>query len=229
MVKLLNSFPQCPIHLRSYCFADRPPFEHNIRLSPNERTEPRPKSNHVFIYCITHTGTGMRYVGCTEQRLSGRWAGHRSDRKKEEKKNNPLYLAMNECGLHMFVMEKLEECGKSIMRERELDYMRKLDTWNPLRGYNKPINEETYARELYFLLNPGHETKYYALRQELKSLDEGWREPLPLDQKLREELREVADKSLHEGRRLMRRISSLASPVVLATRRQRSDPDRLGK
>lgn len=218
-VAQLSSLLQCPVHLRFYCYADCPPFEHNIRLRPGERIQPRPKRDHVFIYCITHTGTGMRYVGCTEQRLSERWAGHRSTRKAEERKNDALYLAMNECGLHMFVMEELEECGKAIKEERELDYMRKLDSWNPLRGYNKPVCEETYTRKLYFLLNPGQGSTYYALRQELRFLDLGGREPLPHDQKLREELQEAADTSLQEGRKLMTRISSLASPVILASLR----------
>lgn len=215
MVTILSSFPQCPIHLSSYCFDDRSPFEHNIRLGPREKTWALPKRDHVFIYCITHTGTGMRYIGQTEKDLSARWEGHRSARKRE--KNYPLYLAMNECGLHMFVMEKLGECGTWIVKERELDYMRKLDTWNPLRGYNKPICEEIYARKLYFLLNPGQKSKYYALRQDLKNLDNGWREPLPHDQRLREERQEAEETSLREGRRLMRKISSLASPVILAS------------
>ena len=124
---------------------------------------------------------------------------------------------MNEDGLHMFVMEELEECGKSIKRERELDYMRKLDSWNPKQFYNNPGSEAVYARNLYFLLNPGQELRYETLRANLKSLDDGWREPLPHDQKLREELQEVTDTFLQEGRRLMKSISSLASPVVLAS------------
>lgn len=213
----LSSLLQCPVHLRFYCYADCHPFEHNIRLRPGETAEPRAKRDHVFIYCITHIGTGMRYVGYTEKRLSERWALHRSARKTEKRKNDPLYIAMNECGLHMFVMEELEECGKAIKEERELDYMRKLDSWNPLRGYNNPVCEENYARKLYFLLNPGQGSTYYAFRQELRLLDLGWRERLPHDQKLRDELQEAADISLQEGRRLMTRISSLASPVILAS------------
>lgn len=217
VVTLLSPLLQCPVHLGTCYFADCPPFKHNIRLRPGEQVERWPKPDHAFIYSITHGGTGVCYVGCTEMRLSERWANHRSARKSEKQKNDPLYSAMNEDGLHMFVMEELEECGKSIKRERELDYMRKLDSWNPKQGYNNPGSEAVYARNLYFLLNPGQELRYETLRANLKSLDDGWREPLPHDQKLREELQEVTDTFLQEGRRLMKSISSLASPVVLAS------------
>jgi len=224
MGTLLSSLVQCPVHPGSCWFADSPPFEHNIRLRPGEKTESRPKRGYVFIYSVTHVGTGMCYVGQTEKRLSERWAGHRSARKRE--KNRPLYLAMNECGLHMFVIEELEECGESIKEERELDHMRKLDSWNPLRGYNSPNCEANYARKLYFLLNPGKESGYEALSRDLWSLDNGFRDSLPHDQKLREELRKSTDKYLRQGRRLMKGISSLASPVILASSPTTDGEDR---
>jgi len=130
---------------------------------------------------------------------------------------------MNEYGLSMFVMEELEECEKSIMIERELDYMRAFDSWNPTRGYNNPANEETYARKLYFLSNPEQESKFYALCGDLRRLEEGswewqpgegFRKPLPADPRLKGELErsveKATDTALRGGRRLMKRILSLA-------------------
>ena len=136
---------------------------------------------------------------------------------------------MNQCGLHMFVMEELEQCGKSIKDERELDYMRKLQTWNPLQGYNSPSCEAVYASKLFILLNPGQESKYRNVREGLRSLDDVWREPLLHDQKLRKELQEAAETVVQAGRELMSRISSLASPVILASPASRTARNRLGK
>ena len=159
----MSSPINCPVHCRFYCFNDGPPFNHNIRLKPGEEIARRPKHDHGFIYKIRHVGTSICYVGRTEQRLSERWALHRSARKSEKRKNEPLYRAMNEDGLHMFAMEELEECGLSIIRTRELDYMRELESWNPERGYNSSTLEMTYARKLYFSLNPSQELRYNTL------------------------------------------------------------------
>jgi hypothetical protein len=131
---------------------------------------------------------------------------------------------MNENGLQMFVMEELEECGKSIAGARELDYMRQLDSWNPRRGYNSPGEEAKYVRELYFLLNPGKRQRYRELTDSLRALHDGLQESLPQDQRLEEELRGVTETVLREGRRLMKRVSSLATPIVL-----RSPPGNGGR
>lgn len=216
----MSSFTQCPVHPECNFFSEAPPFDHNLRVRLGERTSRPPKLEHVFIYRISHVGTGMCYVGRTEQSLSARWAGHRSARKHQR---HPLYLAMNQYGLSMFVMEELEECEKSIMIERELDYMRAFDSWNPTRGYNNSANEETYARKLYFLSKPEQELKFYALCGDLRRLEEGswewqpgegFREPLPANPRLRVELQRSVEKAantaLRGGRRLMKRILSLA-------------------
>jgi hypothetical protein len=117
----------------------------------------------------------------------------------------------------MFVMEEVEQCGSSIIKKRELDYMRNLDTWNLTKGYNCPNQEANYARRLYFSLNPGQEARFWTLKDREREIADGWRESIPSDQKWMEELREVAEISLREGRGLMEMIPSLASPVVLAS------------
>jgi group I intron endonuclease len=186
-------------------------------LGAGEKTYTPSKSGYAFIYKITHVRTGMHYVGFTDM-LSRRWAGHRSVAKSEKHKNEPLYRAMNEDGLHMFVMEKLEECGESIKRERELDYMRELDSWNPKKGYNNPDQEANYARKLYFLLNPGQELKYDTLWERRRGVVAGWREPLPRGYEwLEQEQQELDEISQREGRKLMEMVSSLASPVIFAS------------
>lgn len=205
---------RCPIHFGYLCFHDGRPFDHNIRLKPGEPIYHAPKRDHEFIYRIIHIRTGMCYVGRTEKSMSDRWAGHRSARKLPARGDDPLYRAMNEDGLQMFVMEELEECGNSIARERELDWMRGFDSWNPVKGYNKPSAETVYARNLYFLLYPSEKPKYEELRDNLRGLHQGLRGSLPGDQKLEEELQRITDRFLRKGPRLMKMIASLASPVI---------------
>lgn len=209
-------FGRCPIHPGFLCFRDSRPFEHNIRLLSGEKTYTPPKRDHVFVYRITHVEKGMFYVGYTEMSLSDRWAGHRAARKREERKNDPLYRAMNEDGLNMFVMEVLEECGAAIKRRRELDYMRQLDSWNPKKGYNGLHEEADYARKLCFLFNPALEVKYTSLWQKRNSVVAGFGKPLPTGYEwLEKEQQELEETLQREGRRLMETIPSFLSPEIL--------------
>jgi hypothetical protein len=208
---------QCPVHPEYLCFSDRPPFEHNVRLRSGAKTYTSPKRNHAFIYSITHVETGMCYVGFTEMSLSDRWKGHRSTRKTEAQKTDPLYRAMNEDGLNMFVMEDLEECAAAIRRRRELDYMRQLDSWNPKRGYNGLHEEADYARKLCFLFDPALEVRYNSLWQQRNAVVPGFGKPLPPGYEwLGKEQQELGETLRREGRRLMETIPSFLSPEVLA-------------
>ena len=209
---------RCPIHTGYLCFSDNQPFEHNIRLKAGARPCSLPKLGHEFIYKITHVRTEIHYIGRTEMSLSQRWEGHRSARKQEMRRNAPLYRAMNADGLQMFVMEALEECEKSVVNARELDYMRLFDSWNPQKGFNSVGEQAKYFRELCFLRNPDHRLKYDELRLSLDSLWRGFREPLPQDQKLEEELRQLTDTLLSEGRELIEANAWLTGPLFL-------DPD----
>lgn len=213
----MSSPIHCPVHLRFYCFSDGPPFDHNIRLNPGEEVARLPKRDHGFIYKISHFTTGMCYVGRTEKRLSDRWALHRSAGKSEKRKSDPLYRAMKEDGIHQFVMERLEECGVEILGSRELDYMRQLESWNPRKGYNGPSLAARYARNLYFAHNPVQELRYKILHEGPKVLVGRWLESAPPDREWIEEMRELDETSLREGRRLMEIIPSLTRPVILAS------------
>ena len=206
---------RCPIHTGYLCFSDRQPFEHNIRLWPGAQIFSHPKSGHEFIYSICHVRTGMLYIGRTEMSLSRRWEGHRSDRKQEKRRGAPLYRAMNEDGLQMFVMAALEECEKAIVKSRELDYMRRFDSWNPQKGFNSLGEQEKYFRELCFLRNPDQKPKYDELREGLDSHHRGFREALPQDKELAEELRQLTDTFRVEGQRLIEANTWLTSPVIL--------------
>jgi hypothetical protein len=204
----------CPVHL-NHTWYDGFPFEHNIRVRPDEKTYSKPSQDRAFIYSITHVGTGMRYVGETAMSLSARWEGHRSARKSEKQKNDPLYRAMNEDGLQMFVMEVLEECEAAVRKRCELDYMRQLDSWNREKGYNGPHEEAKYARLLCFLFDPTLEVRYNALWQARHSVVAGFGKPLPPGYDwLEKEQRELEETLQREGRRLMETIPSFMSPVL---------------
>ncbi len=207
----------CPVHL-NHNWCDRGyPFDCNIRVRPDEKPYTSLKPHHAFIYKITHVRTGMLYVGFTDQ-LSRRWAGHRAAGKREERKNDPLYRALNEDGFNMFVMEELEVCGAAIKRRRELDYMRQLDSWNPEKGYNSPNEEADYAMKVCFCLNPVQELRrHVVLNGSPRSYGNAWRIEHASDQQWMEELREVTETSVREGRRLMETIPSFLSPEILAS------------
>ena len=207
---------QCPVHL-SHTWYDGFPLEHNIRVRSGERTY-SPPNRCAFVYSITHVGTNIRYIGETKTSLSDRWVGHRSDAKNSEtRKSKPLARAMYEDGLHMFVMEALEECETAVRKRRELDYMRQLESWNPKKGYNGSHEEAKYARLLCFLFNPTLEVKYQALWDERKAVVAGFGKPLPPGyESLEREQHDLEETLQREGRTLMGTIQSFSSPEILA-------------
>jgi predicted GIY-YIG superfamily endonuclease len=201
--------PYCPIHPGKLC-------EHNIRVRAGFQPFTSPKLGHAYIYRITHVETGLVYVGYTIRSLAERWEGHRSDAKRRPE---PLYVAMRESGIHMFVMEELEQCAESIKHERELDYMRIFESWNPAKGYNPPDREAAYLMKLYFLFNPDEGAAYMHLWEKRRSIVAGWYElnPLPPEsQWLDIERHQLEAKAMLGGKQLAGSISSLASPVVTA-------------
>jgi predicted GIY-YIG superfamily endonuclease len=174
-----------------------------------------PRPGHAIVYSITHLQSGLIYVGYTKQSLLDRWQIHRSDAKLN--KPASLYQAMHKFGIDMFAVEELEQCGMLIRRERELDYMRNFESWNPEKGYNPPIQELRYLMKLHFLLNPADAAKHALIWEKRRSIVPGYYELYPLPpgyEWIDEERRELEEKAIQGGRLLIDSISSLASPVV---------------
>lgn len=79
---------------------------------------------------------GKQYVGLSKNCIK-RWYDHRNDAKhpaKPDEFKKPLYSAMRKYGLDKFKFKILEECKEEELKEKEIDWINKLDTYN--KGYN---------------------------------------------------------------------------------------------
>ena len=91
----------------------------------------------AFIYKITNNINGKSYVGKTLNTVSSRFKEHICDSKHEVRKNRPLYKAFNKYGIENFRVETLEECDDTDASEREMFWIKELDTFH--KGYNATL------------------------------------------------------------------------------------------
>lgn len=99
-----------------------------------------------YIYCITNKINGKKYVGLTVTTLANRFKEHKSDSKR--RKCMPLYRAFNKYGIENFYIEELEEVENDKLSEREIYWIKKLDTFNSKNGYNATLGGQG-GRRLY--------------------------------------------------------------------------------
>lgn len=91
------------------------------------------------IYLITNTINDNKYVGQTVMQLNKRWLAHIQESKTNTER--PLYRAINKYGIENFKIKVLEECNESILCEREIYWIDKLETYK--KGYNATTGGET--------------------------------------------------------------------------------------
>ena len=84
------------------------------------------------IYLITNTVNDKKYVGQTITSLNKRWLAHIQESKTNS--TRPLYRAINKYGIDNFKIKILEECDSNILSEREIYWIKQLDTYH--KGYN---------------------------------------------------------------------------------------------
>lgn len=90
-----------------------------------------------FIYTITHTPSGTKYVGLTKQFDPYiRWKQHLC-RAHNDKKDTAIHNAMNQCGCENFSFNIIEECNYKELEDREAYWINTLDTYN--NGFNMTI------------------------------------------------------------------------------------------
>ena len=85
------------------------------------------------IYKITNDFNNEVYIGSTCNTLNRRFIKHKSDYKREEKKNRPIYKLMNEIGFERFRIQLIEDyhCeDKYELRQREGHFIREFGTLN---------------------------------------------------------------------------------------------------
>lgn len=87
----------------------------------------------IGIYTIKNLINGKQYVGQSIN-IQKRWSQHKSDYIHNENKKI-LYKAMRKYGIENFSFEVLEECPIDKLDEKEIFWIKELNTLNP-NGYN---------------------------------------------------------------------------------------------
>ena len=87
-----------------------------------------------FIYVITNNINNKQYVGKTILTIEERWKQHKRDSEKLQLQKRPLYNAIQKYGIENFSISQLEECKDSLLNDREIYWINKLNTYH--YGYN---------------------------------------------------------------------------------------------
>ena len=99
------------------------------------------------IYCIENKINGHKYVGLSKDCMK-RWSDHYSKcihSKKEDDIRKPLYMAMRKYGRDNFSFTIIEECPENKLKEREIYWIEKLDTFH--NGYNATPGGDRFEGE----------------------------------------------------------------------------------
>lgn len=115
-----------------------------------------------FIYCITNTINGKRYVGKTTSSLEERFREHCFDSQRERCNKRPLYDAVNKYGVENFIIEELEQVeDETILSDREIYWINELSTFGN-GGYNATIGGDGKIlydyKEIIELANLGYDS-----------------------------------------------------------------------
>lgn len=94
----------------------------------------------AFIYCITNLINQKMYVGKTYISVEARYKMHLKEYKKLQVAKRPLYAAMRKYGIENFKVEVLEVVTTGNLEEREMYWIKKLDTYH--NGYNATVGGE---------------------------------------------------------------------------------------
>lgn len=88
------------------------------------------------IYCHTHTSSGRRYIGQTQQDWRQRWRDHMRDA-TGKRAGWPFSRAIAEYGADAFTHRILETCATlADANEAEQAWIQSFSTWHPAYGFN---------------------------------------------------------------------------------------------
>lgn len=88
-----------------------------------------------YIYAISNSINEKVYVGQTIYPIEKRFAQHKAASKRDSAiQKSKLYKAMHKYGCDKFNVSLIEECSDDCLNDREIYWIKKLDSFN--RGYN---------------------------------------------------------------------------------------------
>ena len=93
------------------------------------------------IYMIKNMVNSKIYIGQSVD-IERRWGRHRSELRGNDHDNKHLQSAWNKYGENNFEFTNLCECEESQLNTMEIDYIAKLNTYDPDFGYNKTYGGE---------------------------------------------------------------------------------------
>lgn len=104
----------------------------------------------IGIYIITNKINGKQYIGQSTN-IQKRWYDHRTKSmhpRKLDEFRSLLYIDIRKYGFENFEIEILEECEKEELKEREIYWINKLNTYedgyNNTPGGNEPCESQTH-------------------------------------------------------------------------------------
>jgi len=124
------------------------------------------------IYKITNDYNNDIYVGSTCDLLTKRFSYHRSDYRREVKKDRLLYKLMNEIGFERFRIELIEDypCqDKYELRQREGHHIREIGTLNKkIAGRTKQEYNKEYHKDNKEKMQQYHKEYYNENKEKLQ-------------------------------------------------------------
>lgn len=124
----------------------------------------------AYIYLITNLKTNEKYVGQTKNSIYVRFASHIHDYKRFPQRK--LYQNMIKYGVNNFDIKELEECDESLLNEREIYWISKLNTYH--NGLNETpggsLRKTSIDRDIE-IIKYYNEVKNFALVQQKFNLD----------------------------------------------------------
>ena len=111
------------------------------------------------VYKITNTITGDFYIGSSKD-VKHRWKDHKCQSTWNKCPNNPMYIDMRKYGVDKFVFQILAEVEEGSLKEKEQQFIEKLQpTYNNrnangwdierYKEYNKEYNKEYHKSDKY--------------------------------------------------------------------------------
>ena len=101
------------------------------------------------IYKITNTITGDFYIGSSKN-VKNRWAEHKCKSTWNEQPNNQMYIDMQKYGIDKFEFEVIEEVEESFLKEKEQQFIEKLQpTYNNYNANGRDFERYKESQKEY--------------------------------------------------------------------------------